>query len=118
MNAANETRTLTEALTASLAAVPASRRSALSAHSRHAWRVPASLATIGEPAQWIEPQLSRDDALSEAKRIAEESAAGCGWAWEFAGRWYAAQFRPNAEIGFGSGGVTELVTVETRGGAA
>lgn len=68
--------------------------------SRHAIGRPQSLATIGQPREWIEPMHSRDDAISEAKRIAEENAFGCGFAFLTMGRWYAADFRPGlaAEI--------------------
>jgi hypothetical protein len=98
---ANENRTLTEQLTRSLAVT----------HSRHAWRVPQTSKTIGKPAEWIEPLRSRDDAISEAKRIAEEeSIFGCGCAWFEHGKWWAADARPQFADG-------EIVTIEIKGAA-
>jgi hypothetical protein len=73
--------------------------------SRHAVGRPHNLQTIGEPRQWVEPSRSREDAISEAKRIAEEeSTFGVGFAWCDMGRWYAADFRP--------GIADEIVSVE------
>jgi hypothetical protein len=95
-----------------LLSLPGNAESLESKPSRHAWGLPQSLSTIGQPRRWIEPMRSRDDAISEAKRIAEEeSAFGCGFAWEYLGRWYAADVKPlrDEEHGIGFG---EVVTVE------
>ncbi len=87
--------TLRQALTASLEVT----------HSRHAIRRPQTRQTIGQPAEWIEPMRNREDAISEAKRIAEEeSIFGCGFAWLSMDHWYATDFRP--------GIAAEIITIE------
>jgi hypothetical protein len=84
-------------------------------HSRHAWRCPQSLKDLSKPAQWIEPLRNRDEAISEAKRIAEESAFRTGFAWCHGTRWYAADFRAWDDCGFGNGGIVERITIECPG---
>ncbi len=74
-------------------------------HSRHAVRRPSTRQNIGKPFEWVEPQLCREDAISEAKRIAEEeSVFKTGFAWCDMGFWYATDYRP--------GIASEIITIE------
>lgn len=123
----NDNRTLADEIRASLAAMPprtvpgnsaslATRRTFRdelpTERTRHAWRYPETLQTIGQPSRWIEPSLSREDAISEARRIAEEvSIFGTGFAWEHLGHWYAADVKPMSDDAHGLG-FGEIVTVE------